>query len=71
MPHTVNDIIEAFGGLQPASDALGLSYEAIKKWRQRQSIPGVHRYRIEAAAKRHRLRGITARRLAEIAGEIE
>jgi carbamoyl-phosphate synthase small subunit len=49
MAHTVEDIIERFGGPDACARALGVGTEALRKWRQARTVPSKHFAAIRSA----------------------
>jgi hypothetical protein len=63
---TFKDIIDKWPSIQELAAEVGVSKEAVRKWRERKKIPPLHWFVIEQAAMRRGLTGITAAAMASI-----
>ena len=64
---TFTDIIDLWPSTAVLAEDLGEKPARVRKWRQRNSIPSSEWVAIIDAAKRRKLRGVTAEKLTQLA----
>ena len=62
------DIIDAWPSRRALAEDLGVDYETVKKWRQRDSIPAAHWPALVKAARRRKVR-VTLTLLVDLAAD--
>ena len=44
-------VVEHFGGIRQTAEALGISYQAVRSWREKGEIPEVRQFHIQTVTK--------------------